>query len=440
MHDLSIPPGQHLNPFSDDFRGKWNDAAAAAEALYNPQVDSQGQFDLIPGNALNYTQNPYDAPDSTGAIAQGPRVLAKITGENSAGVYTATQAVWDDSASEYIDLASGYTWDSGGSDQGDLYSRQGIAGLPTGVVVEALLEIGDDGEVRWVCESFGAMIPVNLAIASGSNGTYNTDPPTWTYTMTDKHGQVLGTSAPENGRDECEYTSATRGYAYLTNAGTWSLGWANEEIDLPALAASDHYGFYVASATTGGDARAEADTVGGQNIDNNPAPPSTGEPKYRQPVRQTCDNDWLGVKTYAEDDGGGDTFLTQWINFSEYKAECLPLTGKFLGWAGGTWTPLVPPDTDTQGYEFVDYNDVNVGTEPDNGRINFKDSAVTPTSGSQEVNWTITNDAGNDTVDVEGEVDIDAWLKALGTYAAGKKQVLVNDNGTIKWVDTAECP
>jgi len=95
---------------------------------------------------------------------------------------------------------------------------------------------------------------------------------------------------------------------------------------------------------------------------------------------------------------------------------------------------------DGNGYEFVDHNGVNVGTEPDNGRIDFKDSAASPTAGSQEVNWTITNDAANDTVDVEGEVDIDAWLKALGTYDDEKKQVLVNDNGTIKWVDTAECP
>ena len=95
---------------------------------------------------------------------------------------------------------------------------------------------------------------------------------------------------------------------------------------------------------------------------------------------------------------------------------------------------------DGQGYEFVDYNGVNVGAEPDSGRIDFKDSAASPAAGSQEVNWTITNDAANDTVDVEGEVDIDAWLKALGTYDDEKKQVLVNDNGTIKWVDTAECP
>ncbi|MDB4261472.1 hypothetical protein N9878_01255 [bacterium] len=94
---------------------------------------------------------------------------------------------------------------------------------------------------------------------------------------------------------------------------------------------------------------------------------------------------------------------------------------------------------DGQGYEDVEVNGVSVLAITDAGVINFKDKA-TVSAGHAQVQFNGTN--ATPEVTVEAEVDIDAYLKTLGDYAASPtvKQVLVNDNGTIKWVDTAECP
>lgn len=91
-----------------------------------------------------------------------------------------------------------------------------------------------------------------------------------------------------------------------------------------------------------------------------------------------------------------------------------------------------------QGYEDVHYNGVSQEAVTDGGVIDFDDQQ-TPTAGTQQVDWSIIGDTAG-TAQVRGEVDIDAFLKALSGYSGVKKQVLVNDNGTIKWVDTAECP
>jgi hypothetical protein len=45
-----------------------------------------------------------------------------------------------------------------------------------------------------------------------------------------------------------------------------------------------------------------------------------------------------------------------------------------------------------------------------------------------------------DAVNDQAEVTLQANFADVNGYDGAKKQVLVNDNGTIKWVDTAECP
>lgn len=154
--DLHYPLGQPLRPFSDEFRQRWNTAADAAEALYNPQTDAQGQFDIVPGLGLNYQHNPLDASEGAGPIPQGMRMIAMITGvasSGTAGHYTADQAVWDDSASEYIALTNGNVWDADGSDLPDLQCRQGFSGIAVDTPVEVWPEIGDDGLLRWVFDA-----------------------------------------------------------------------------------------------------------------------------------------------------------------------------------------------------------------------------------------------------------------------------------------------
>lgn len=92
---------------------------------------------------------------------------------------------------------------------------------------------------------------------------------------------------------------------------------------------------------------------------------------------------------------------------------------------------------DGQGYEDVEVNGVSVLAITDGGVINVVDKA-SPTAGHAAVEWAGTNNTPE--VTLEAEVDIDAYLKSLGSYDAGKVQVLVNNSGTIQWRDTAECP
>ena len=91
---------------------------------------------------------------------------------------------------------------------------------------------------------------------------------------------------------------------------------------------------------------------------------------------------------------------------------------------------------DGQGYEIVEVNDVEVLAKTDGGIINFKDKA-SPTAGHAAVEF-----SGSDAdpqVDVEGEVDIDGYLKGLPNYDGTKDQFLVNNSGTLRWRNSKEC-
>lgn len=103
--------------------------------------------------------------------------------------------------------------------------------------------------------------------------------------------------------------------------------------------------------------------------------------------------------------------------------------------AGGNGTVDITGTGDGHGFETVTTGATTLNKE-DGGIIEFL--TTTASSGAQSVDFSQANNG--DTAEISGEVDIDAYLKALSGYSGVKKQVLVNDNGTIKWVDTAECP
>ena len=93
---------------------------------------------------------------------------------------------------------------------------------------------------------------------------------------------------------------------------------------------------------------------------------------------------------------------------------------------------------DGQGYEDVEVNGASILAITDGGVINFQDKASV-TAGHAQVQFNGANNTPE--VTIEAEVDIDAWLKALGTRVPGTQQVLTcSAANVLTWVDTAECP
>lgn len=431
---LGYLKGQRLNPFGRSFRDRHDAIADAAEAIYNPQVDGQGIFDVVPGDAMNMEMHPADEPDHTGPMDNGPRVLAQLTGATAAGEYTAQQVVYDDSEGEYITVTDGYVWDSAGEDQGDLICRQLIASLPVDLVVEASIELGDDGLIRWVFDAVGIVIPVDVVTDGGSNGVYPDDPPTWTYTATDKHGHTLGSGlTPENKRDQCTYQAADRGYAWLDAAGAWVLGWVNEEIDLPLFTQEDeddNYGYWQASADTDPLGAQVAEGIGGLAGETAPGG-FGGVMQFIKPERQTCPDNYLGVQTRIVSGDGVDE-VHQWIDFSEYKAECPPAAGNILVWDTGTTSWEVGAGT---AYSVVTGSDGNSATaDTFSWEILFIEA--THENMIAGIESLVTEDGAND----QAEVTLQLNFADIAGYDAAKKQVLSHDAGTLSWLDTAECP
>jgi len=93
---------------------------------------------------------------------------------------------------------------------------------------------------------------------------------------------------------------------------------------------------------------------------------------------------------------------------------------------------------DGQGYEDVEVNGASILAITDGGVINFQDKASV-TAGHAQVQFNGANNTPE--VTIEGEVDIDAYLKSLAGYVGGNNQVLTHTAAAVMtWVDTAECP
>jgi len=401
-----------------------------------------------------------------------PDIYAKITGKSSEGEdgeYTARE-VGLASDDTYYDPTEARVWDSGSTNPDalpDLICRQDIASLPVGMVVKVIPQLAIDGTWAYFFDAPGIMIPVEVEEDGlGVNGVAGVSAPTWTYTVRDKYSKIIKQEAtPENYRALLAHVEGTKGYAYMADNGVWELGWINEE-----PIAADYWGYSSMNATNDATGAKPAGGIGGFASESGLAG-AGGSISFSRPDIKSLGETWVGVSTFIENNAVGDDIVHQWADFSEIKdwngvaVQRLINNVGIVEWEDGII------GGDGHGFEFVDHNDVEVGAETDNGRINFKDNGTTPTLPQVEVEWTITDDDANDTVDVEAKVDCTGvytftdgttgttnlgvdftddgangvtavvdFSEVSGYVASSTKQVLVNDNGTIKWVDTAECP
>ena len=90
---------------------------------------------------------------------------------------------------------------------------------------------------HWTNMPFPAF-PVTIAKDGGADGT-PTSPATWTYTLTDMHGEQLGAGVPQskprpNGTSQVQTGAPAQGIAYRDESGNVKL-WDAGETPAPAL-------------------------------------------------------------------------------------------------------------------------------------------------------------------------------------------------------------
>lgn len=98
--------------------------------------------------------SPQQQPVRRGGAAVSPAIPAKITAiGDSDGQYEATEQIWDDSESEWIDKPEGRAWDGGEGNLAQLYEANGLAGVPVGTLVIVRRTTGDEGATVWWFDS-----------------------------------------------------------------------------------------------------------------------------------------------------------------------------------------------------------------------------------------------------------------------------------------------
>lgn len=251
------------------------------------------------------------------------------------------------------------------------------------------------------------LVPVACEYDSGSNGAFPTDPPTWTYTITDASGNILATGlTPENQRDLCEYYVATRGLAYLDDSvdgqtPTWKLAWCNEELNLPPGTTGDNLGYETASGTATGEAHgAPGGTVSviaqGELAFTPGLPETLAEENTIFPVYTRVDPGARGV------DPGCD--VVQWVDLTDY----------------------VPDVVDTQGYESVTDGTTTLD-KTDGGIIAF--DTASPSAGELPVVFTVTDN--DPTATVTAKVDVSGYVTTGGSGSnILDLEIRVNDDAT----------
>lgn len=127
----------------------------------------------------------------------GVPIIAKITGSGAAaGLYEATEQVFDDSADVWINKSGGYSFVAASA--GEVREINGQIGLKIGSFVQVFPVTGDDGVVNWMCEQRLEFF-VGKITANGGSGSYTVRrlkidgtayTPTTDVTATELNGQA----------------------------------------------------------------------------------------------------------------------------------------------------------------------------------------------------------------------------------------------------------